>query len=116
MIAYMKRHEQYVKEMLAKNLSHDELEQLLACHNLQIQWMQQERLAHLLTMLFVCLFAFLALGLAFAAPTVFCFLLAALLLILSIAYIIHYYRLENSVQKWYDISGQIRLKIKAQPP
>jgi len=31
-------------------------------------------------------------------------ILSALLLILSVAYIIHYYQLENSVQKWYLIS------------
>lgn len=112
MIAYMKRHEKYVKEMLAKNLEADELGQLLAHHDQQVQWMQHERLAHLLTMLFVCLFALLALGLAVALPNIFCFLLAGLLLILSISYIIHYYRLENNVQKWYELSGQIRLKIK----
>jgi hypothetical protein len=28
--------------------------------------------------------------------------------ILSSAYIFHYYRLENGVQKWYELSGEIR--------
>jgi hypothetical protein len=109
MIAYMKRHEQYVREMLAANLTPQALNDLLVYHNHQIQWMQQERLAHLITMLFVCLFTLLTWGLAIALPAVPCFVLAALLMILAIAYIIQYYRLENGVQKWYELSREIRL-------
>jgi hypothetical protein len=108
MIDYMKRHERYVREMLEKNLSTEALADLLAYHNEQIQWMQHERFVHLITMLFVCLFALLVWGFTFVMPSIACFILSALLLILTVAYIIHYYRLENGIQKWYELFDQIR--------
>ena len=57
MIEYMKRHERYVQEMLEKNLQQEALKELLEYHDKQIQWMQHERIVHLITMLFVCLFS-----------------------------------------------------------
>lgn len=108
MITYMKRHERYVQEMLEKNLRQDALQELLEYHEKQLQWMQHERIVHLLVMLFVCLFTLLALGFTVVITTIPCVLLSVLLLILTIAYIIHYYRLENGVQKWYDLSNKIR--------
>ena len=74
--------------------------------------MQHERLAHLVTLLFVCLFALLSLGYTLAYPAVPCFILSGLLTILSAAYVIHYYRLENGVQKWYRLSNEIRNKFR----
>jgi len=108
MIDYMKRHERYIKEMLGKNLNVEALRDLLEYHDEQIQWMQHERLAHLMTMLFVCLFALLSLGYTLLNPAVPCFILSGLLIVLSVAYVIHYYRLENGVQKWYRLSNEIR--------
>ena len=108
MIGYMKRHEQYVKEMLSKELHPEQLADLSNVHNLRISWMQHERLVHLLVFLFVCLFTLLAWGLALLLPSLPSFLLAALLTVLTTAYIIHYYRLENNVQKWYELAEQIR--------
>ena len=109
MINYMRRHERYVREMLEKNPSEEARADLLAHHAEQIQWMQHERLVHLLTMLFVCLFTLLTWGFTFIRPAIACFILSALFSILTIAYIIHYYRLENGIQKWYELSDQIRL-------
>jgi len=111
MIDYIKRHERYTEEMLAGNPGPETLSELLGYHDKQISWMQHERMAHLITMLFVCLFFLLAFGFTiihFALP---CILLAALLLILSAAYILHYYRLENSVQRWYALSNRIRANL-----
>ncbi|MBN1381172.1 MAG: hypothetical protein JXA41_05825 [Deltaproteobacteria bacterium] len=114
MIDYMNRHEKYVNEMLQKELSRDERLELLAYHDKQIQWMQHERLAHLITMLFVCLFFLLSFGFTvmnFFIPYV---LLSAILMILSVAYIIHYYRLENGVQRWYALSNRIMALTSSQ--
>ena len=60
MIDYMKRHERYVKDVLEKNPDKEKLKELLAYHDKQIQWMQHERLVHLIVMLFVCLFTLLS--------------------------------------------------------
>ena len=111
MIDYMKRHERHIREMLEKNLGPAAFRDLLEDHDRQIQWMQHERLAHLVTLLFVCLFALLSLGYTLAYPAVPCFILSGLLIILSAAYVIHYYRLENGVQKWYRLSNEIRNKF-----
>jgi hypothetical protein len=111
MIDYMKRHERYVQEMLQKNLSREALLELIAYHDKQISWIQQERLAHLITMLFVCLFFLLSFGFTMANFTLPYITMTALLLILSVAYIIHYYRLENGLQKWYSLSNDINTKL-----
>ncbi|HNV64770.1 MAG TPA: hypothetical protein PLW90_04910 [Smithellaceae bacterium] len=112
MIAYLKEHENYVKKMLEKNLSRSELQSLLTHHNKQIQWMQHERLAHLIVMLFVCLFMLLSLGFAVMNTSIATIVLTAFLLVLSVAYIIHYYRLENGVQRCYLLSGEIKKRME----
>jgi hypothetical protein len=105
----MKSHERYIREMLEKNLDREALLNLLQYHDKQIQWLQHERLIHLITMLFVCLFMLLIFGFTILVPSLPCMILSALLMILSVAYIIHYYRLENGVQRWYSLSNQIKL-------
>ena len=105
----MKRHERYVKEMLEKNLSREALLALLEYHDKQIQWMQHERLIHLIVMLFVCLFFLLSFGFTIVNLSLPYICLSALLMVLSVAYIVHYYRLENGVQRWYMLSNQIKL-------
>lgn len=112
MIAYMKKHELFVREMLSKKPGSEKLWELLAYHDKQIQWMQHERLVHLIVTLFVCLFMLLSWGFAIIKPSIPAITLAVLLLILSLAYIIHYYRLENNVQKWYSLSGEIKGRLK----
>jgi hypothetical protein len=109
MIDYMKSHERYIREMLEKNLDREALLNLLQYHDKQIQWLQHERLIHLITMLFVCLFMLLTFGYTILVLSLPCMILSALLMILSVAYIIHYYRLENGVQRWYSLSNQIKL-------
>ena len=111
MIDYMKKHESYVQDVLAKNPDEEKLKELLAYHDKQIQWMQHERLVHLIVMLFVCLFTLLIFGFAVIRTSHASIILSVILLVLSIAYIIHYYQLENGVQKWYLISNQIRSRL-----
>lgn len=111
MIDYMKRLERDVLNRLEGHPAPEMVRELLNFHDKQILWMQHERLVHLLTMLFVCLFFLLAFGFTLACPSLPLMMLTALLLVLSVAYIIHYYRLENSVQRWYDLSNRIRSKL-----
>jgi hypothetical protein len=108
MIDYMKKHERYVQKVLATNPDAEKLKELLAYHDKQIQWMQHERLVHLIVMLFICLFTLLVFGFSVIQTSMPSMILFVILLILSGAYIVHYYRLENGVQKWYLISDQIK--------
>lgn len=112
MIGYMKKHELFVREMLSKKPGGEKLRELLAYHDKQIQWMQHERIVHLIVTLFVCLFMLLSWGFAIINTSIPVIALAVLLLILSAAYIFHYYRLENRVQKWYLLSCEIRARLK----
>ena len=111
MIDYMKRHERYVKDVLEKKMDAEKLKELLTYHDKQIQWMQHDRLVHLIVMLFVCLFTLLSFGFTVIRISTPSIILSALLLILSVAYVIHYYQLENGVQKWYLISNQINQRL-----
>jgi cell division protein FtsW (lipid II flippase) len=108
MIEHMKQHERYVREMLAKNPQQEALQELSEYHDKQIRWMQHERIVHLMVMLFVCLFTLLSLGFAVLRPALPSIALCALLMILTVAYIIHYYRLENGVQRWYALADEIK--------
>jgi hypothetical protein len=111
MIDYMKNHENYVQKELEKNPDKEKSRELLAYHDKQIQWMQHERLVHLIVMLFVCFFTLLVLGFTMINISIPSIILFVIFLILSVAYLIHYYRLENGVQKWYLISNQIKQRL-----
>jgi Ca2+/Na+ antiporter len=113
MIDYMKKHESYVQETLEKKPDDEALRKLLTFHDRQIQWMQHERLVHLIVMLFVCLFTLIIFGFAVIRTSVPFIILFVILLALSVAYIIHYFRLENGVQKWYVISNQIQNNLNS---
>ncbi len=107
MIDFIKRHEQAIRERLAGKPDAEQLARILAHHEVQIARLQHERLAHLITMLFVCLFFLLSFGYTLSHFTASFILLTTVLLILSAAYILHYYRLENSVQRWYGLANEI---------
>lgn len=75
---------------------------LIACHQDVLIWMRHERLVHLIV---TCLSAVL---LMFVAGMDFVFkghlallVLLVIALALTLAYLIHYFRLENTVQRWH---------------
>lgn len=117
MIGYMQRHERALNEVRGKDLSAGAWGELLDHHAAQIRWMQHERLVHLIVTLFVCLFALLTLGFTVINPSLAGFSLTGLLLILAAAYLIHYYRLENRLQRWYDLANELRSRrLAAEAP
>ncbi len=113
MIEMVRSHEREVTARLERDLRGSELDELLAFHEVWIGRLQHERLVHLLVMLAVNLFFLLVLAYTLAHFSLAAVGLSALLLILSLAYIIHYYRLENAVQRWYGISDRIRARRRA---
>ena len=86
------------RECLKKDL-HDE--EFLSYHLTQIHFLQHERLVHLLVMLFVILCMLIFLALFLFLDIVLFLVIAGLLLILTLFYILHYYKLENTVMEWY---------------
>jgi hypothetical protein len=109
----MLQHQEIVMRKLNSTATVQELEGLLIFHNRQIEWMQHERLIHLIVTLFTSA-ADLFLFYIILAKGVFSNVLTIgllILLVLTLFYFIHYYRLENGVQKWYKLSNSIQEKI-----
>lgn len=85
-------------------------------HLRQIRFLQHERLVHLLVMLFV-LFAFLFFFLLYLLyGNLYMLALFSICLVLSVFYIFHYFKLENTVIRWYFIYNDNSLKEKIPPP
>lgn len=113
----IKKYEKFVeKEIRAARVG----EELFELHKEMLRNFQHERLVHLLIMLF---FVFMTVGLlgitmglmitGTMIPTLFFGTLGGLdlvMTILSIAYIKHYYFLENHIQGLYDLTEKVRRK------
>ncbi len=67
----------------------------------RIEFYQHERLIHLIVTMSFAVFFLMSLMMCSANPQVGLMLLAVLFLVMTIAYIKHYYFLENSVQRMY---------------
>jgi len=89
---------------------------LLAFHRVEVQFLQHERLVHLLVMLAFALFALAALAAFLVLPGAATGTLAGILILLLGAYIIHYFKLENGVQRLYRLDRQIVFRSGTLPP
>jgi hypothetical protein len=108
---YMKAHE----AMIADQLRHEGDKQywldLLNKHTRMIHYMQNERLIHLMVTIAFGIFQLVTMLIVFISPTIPVIILMGLFFILLLPYIIHYYFLENSIQKWYRLSDAIEKKL-----
>ena len=110
MIQYCKNHEKYIQKQLDGAMN---LEILLEYHNTKMKWLQHERLIHLLVTMLTAMFFLFLLGMTLISKTQLPILiLLAVTLILMAAYLFHYFRLENTVQRWYTLSDDIYFKLK----
>ncbi len=105
MWSYLKHHEAFILKLLdeAQNgaLSGEELEKIRAYHLQKIAFFQHERFIHLIVTLFMGLFLLVSLFFSMIHKTYTGLALTMLLLGLTGAYIIHYFHLENGVQRFY---------------
>lgn len=74
---------------------------VLQVHRAQISFFQHERLIHLLVMLTTFLLTLFIFGTALLLQQALLFLVLPLGMVLSFAYMVHYYHLENGVQTLY---------------
>lgn len=109
----IKLHSKYVQEQIENGLNSEERETLLQYHIERVRDFQHERLVHLLVTFF---FAGLFLGsltawLFVSATQLFWPLsaLTAILFVLELAYIRHYYLLENGVQSLYVLTEKLKV-------
>jgi hypothetical protein len=110
MEAYLERHEAFVRGQLASAGDGADWAGLARFHRAQIDYMQHERLIHLLVTLFFGLSALLTLLFLVLHPTAMVGVLVFLLLVLLVPYLVHYYRLENGVQRWYHLANEIEAR------
>ncbi len=118
---YLKSHESFVLDTLAKASESVSMAELRDFHDRQLRYMQHERLIHLIVTLFVSTYFLLTIGFIALHPIWPAFALAALLLVLVCAYVVHYFHLENGVQRWYHLSNRIdervgRVSQRYEPP
>lgn len=103
---YLTLHEAFVRAALAGEHEVEWLE-LRDFHERQIGYLQHERLVHLIVTMFVAGFWLVSLAYIGASPGWAGLALVALLLVLLAAYVLHYFRLENGVQRMYSLANRI---------
>ncbi|HNV03035.1 MAG TPA: hypothetical protein PLE61_11225 [Vicinamibacterales bacterium] len=104
----MKRHEAFVRGELATASADSDWRALARCHRRQVLDMQHERLVHLLVTLFFGLCALVVFLFFVQHPDrVAAGVLLLLLIALLVPYVVHYFALENGVQRWYALADEI---------
>lgn len=97
MVEYLSR----IDQILEQKNSDMDYEILRKEHLIQIEFFMHERLIHLLVTLVFAILTFATFFVLFFEFSIGLFLLFLALLVLLVPYILHYYRLENGVQKMY---------------
>lgn len=110
MIKYLEKHEKFVNEVLEKG-DYD-WEWLRDYHKTQIEYVQHERLIHLMVTLAFALFFILTILFTVSFEKIIIMAASLFILILLVPYIVHYFKLENSVQRWYDLYNKINQKCR----
>ena len=104
---YLKRHEAFIRQQLASPGAGTDWPGLARFHRTQIGYLQHERLIHLLVTLFFGLCALLLFLFFLLHPQAVANILILLVLALLIPYLVHYFRLENGVQRWYHLANEL---------
>lgn len=110
----IKDYEKFIKKAIAEAKDKPAKEKLQQCHFQMVRNFQHERLVHLIIMLFFIVLTLIVLGimsfiivfvplLMLSIPMG---VLSAILVILDIFYIKHYYFLENHIQALYKVMSK----------
>ncbi|HCR44563.1 MAG TPA: hypothetical protein DIV41_08275 [Ruminococcaceae bacterium] len=110
MADFCRKHEAYIESEAG---SGKDAGKLLSYHMAKLSWLQHERLVHLIVTMFTALFLTAFLILLHFMPGLPAALAVIILTVLLVFYFIHYFRLENTVQRWYIIAGELYEKSGA---
>lgn len=102
----LKNYLDYMEEQTSKELTQQEKEALNKDLQIQIGYFQHERLIHLIVTVLFALATLISIMGFIAFESIGIALLFVALMVLLVPYIVHYFRLENGVQKlytYYDI-------------
>lgn len=104
---YLEEYLRYIEKILSEHDENTDVTELKSKHLIKIQFMQHERLVHFLVTMLVTIVLIVSICTYVLDGS---FLLLPLVLVvlgLCTAYIMHYYFLENSVQKMYRLYDDI---------
>lgn len=103
----------YVKEVenILKNKKIDNIDDTIENHLIKISFYQHERLVHLIVTVLFALLSIISLLYTITIPSIGMMLLTFMFILLLVPYIMHYYYLENNVQKLYTYYDEM-IKIK----
>ena len=113
MKAYMKETMAFVRKYIDEEMQsapEDRTRKVLAEFEKKISFFQHERLIHLIVTFFFALFLLMEMYALFTLPFSYapvCGVLVVLFFVLVVAYVFHYYFLENSVQQMYKMRDEI---------
>ena len=113
MKAYMKETMAFVRTYIdeeMKDAPEERTRKVLAEFEKKISFFQHERLIHLIVTFFFALFLLIEIYALFTLPFSYapvCGVLVLLFFVLVVAYVFHYYFLENSVQLMYKMRDEI---------
>lgn len=90
----------------------DEYEKVLREFETKIAYFQHERLIHLIVTVLFAILEMSAIYVILVSPNFGAIILCIMFLILLVPYVMHYYFLENSVQKMYKMRDKLILKLE----
>lgn len=110
---WAREHQAKVEDFLSSEHSPDEVKKMTEYHLQKIQFLQHERLVHLIVVFFTIVITLFALGVVLFLPDT---LLASGpiflgFLVLLAFYLAHYFFLENTVQHWYRLYERLLSKL-----
>lgn len=95
-----------------KDADIEKIREVLSEFEVKISYFQHERLIHLIVTVLFAILEVIAIALILIAPSLPALILSGLFLVLVIPYVMHYYFLENSVQRMYKMRDQILETIR----
>lgn len=109
MIKHMQHHEESMETVLSSDKDED-WNELIEYHKTQLGFVQHERLIHLIITIGIAVILsslFIALMVSFDNGLI---IIVLMLIVLEVFYIFHYYKLENGIQRWYEIYNRLVLR------
>ena len=83
------------------------IEEVLKEFEIKISYFQHERLIHLIVTVLFAVLEIMAISVCLISPQLAAVVFSVMFLILLVPYVMHYYFLENSVQKMYKMRDKI---------
>lgn len=108
---YILDHEAYIRGLLESSENQD-WASVRDYHKTQIMFMQHERLIHMMVTLSFGFFLAISLFMALLFNLAVLFLLVFVLGVIEVFYMLHLYRLETGVQRWYGLYREISSRVK----